>query len=82
MAVGLTKAAAESGLRVPQDLLITGVDDFSISKTSHPPLTTYHVPYNTMGQRAFEVLQSLVARTETGGEEVLVRGKIVVRESA
>jgi len=81
IAVGLTKAAAGAGLRIPRDLMVTGIDDFSISQTSRPPLTTYHVPYDTMGQRSFELLQSLVDRNETGGE-VFVRGEIVARESA
>jgi DNA-binding LacI/PurR family transcriptional regulator len=82
MAVGLIEAATVRGLNIPNDLRITGIDDFSIAKSSHPLLTTYRVPYKTMGERAFELIDSLVSEGEERDTELFVRGEIIIRESA
>ena len=49
------------GLRVPEDISITGFDDIDIAPFVEPPLTTVHVPHRRMGTAA------LGTGTTTGG---------------
>jgi len=63
-AVGAYRAAAERGLAIPTDVSIVGFDDIEIARALNPPLTTVHVPVETMGQVAFTRLRGLIAGTE------------------
>jgi len=56
MAVGTIWAAAEAGVRVPEELSICGFDDTTIAAQVWPPLTTVHQPVREMGKRATEEL--------------------------
>lgn len=82
LALGLMEAAQERGLRVPEDLKITGADDFLLGLQSPIPLTTYHVPYEEIGQRSFALLHKRVLNHNTPARLESVRGHIVTRASA
>jgi DNA-binding LacI/PurR family transcriptional regulator len=82
LALGLLRAAKESGRRIPGNLLVTGMDDFAIGATAEVPLTTYNVPYETIGHRAFGILGSLLSGRQPAALETQERGKIVIRSSA
>ncbi len=60
LAAGALAKAAEMGLRVPEDVSITGFDDIELARIVPPGLTTAHVPHRDMGARAAEVLIALV----------------------
>jgi GntR family transcriptional regulator, arabinose operon transcriptional repressor len=78
LAVGLLRAAKATGLRVPEELKIAGMDDFALA--SEAGLTTYHIPYETIGNRAFQSLHDIKANVNTNGD-VLLRGELTVRSS-
>lgn len=82
MALGLMKAASRCGVSIPGDVKITGVDDYEMAASAAVPLTTYHVPYETMGRRAFEMLNARMKGDVSAVAESQVRGHIVVRKSA
>ena len=63
LAVGALRQARAMGLRVPEDISITGFDDIELAEIAEPPLTTVHVPHRDMGRMA---AQMLVARLENG----------------
>ncbi len=52
LAIGALRAAKELGLRVPEDVSVTGFDDIEIALLADPTLTTVHVPHREMGRRA------------------------------
>jgi DNA-binding LacI/PurR family transcriptional regulator len=52
IALGVLKAARECGIRVPDDLAVTGFDDFEFAAAIDPPLTTVTVPGYDMGRYA------------------------------
>lgn len=60
LAVGALRRARELGLRVPDDVSITGFDDIELAQVVHPPLTTVHVPHREMGRRAARALVDMV----------------------
>lgn len=80
LAIGALHAAKAHGLRVPQDLSITGFDDSEFTRWTDPPLTTYSVSYKAIGLRAAEYLLARLAGREadTLGE---VCGQIEIRGS-
>lgn len=83
LALGCLKAAQQLKIRVPGDLLIIGIDDFSFAAEAPVPLTTYRIPYEEMGTRAFTELDAIVqSGGKIGRRETQVRGQLVVRRSA
>lgn len=64
LAVGALRGAQRMGLRVPEDVSITGFDDIEIANIVTPALTTVHVPHREMGRTA---ARSLVEMVETSG---------------
>lgn len=75
MAIAAIRAAAEHGLRVPQDISIIGFDGVEISRYLTPPLTTMAQP---MEQIAFESIR-LLLRGISGspGERVLLKAELL-----
>ena len=59
-AVGALRAAHERGLRVPQDLSVTGFDDIDLSRITDPMLTTVRQPLEEMGRIAVSLLVRLL----------------------
>lgn len=56
LATGAVKRAKSIGLRVPEDISITGFDDIEVSTIIEPGLTTVHIPHRDMGKIAAECL--------------------------
>jgi len=56
LGIGALFEAAALGLKMPQDVSITGFDDLDIAKEVSPALTTVHAPRIEMGKLAAEYL--------------------------
>jgi LacI family transcriptional regulator len=81
MAMGAYHAAAELGLRIPQDLSVVGFDNQElIADGLRPGLTTVALPHYEMGAWAVE---ALIARIEgrDGAEHEALSCPLVVRNS-
>jgi LacI family transcriptional regulator len=78
-AVGAMVACREAGVRIPQEISITGVDNTDLGATQTPGLTSIRTPIVEIGDSAAE---HLIARLEgrphesfrTFGAEVVFRG--------
>ena len=68
------------GLRVPEDISITGFDDIELAEVAEPGLTTVHVPHRRMGAAAARALLA-VRDGVTDCEGVELETHVVVRES-
>jgi DNA-binding LacI/PurR family transcriptional regulator len=69
------------GLRVPEDMAVTGFDDIPDASRSDPPLTTIQQPFHEMGQLAVERLLALAAGSPVEECRVTVPGRIITRAS-
>ena len=61
MAVGALRELRERGLRVPEDVSVTGFDNVNLAQFCHPALTTVHIPRDQIGRTICECLMN--ART-------------------
>jgi len=80
MAIGVLRGLREAGLRVPEDVSVTGFDDISVAKFAFPPLTTMAVPRDWIGRSA---AAALIPEAEgvALGEELQVDPELLIRES-
>lgn len=81
VAYRLVRQLTAAGYRVPEDVAITGYDDYGFSTISTPPLTSYRVDTETMARLAVEKLQRQIAGTPEGSPTVIVPGKLIPRAS-
>jgi LacI family transcriptional regulator len=61
MAIGAVRAAAEAGLRVPDDLSVVGFDDIQLAPHVNPPLTTLRQDKLGLGAAAGDALVARIA---------------------
>jgi len=80
-AIGVMQAIHKSGLKVPKDISIIGLDNIEISEYFRPSLTTIHVPKEELGKFAVKLLIDRI----NGGHEIntLIKlpFKLIERES-
>ena len=83
MALRLYGLLRTRGLRLPDEISVTGFDNYrAIAETLLPPLTTVELPYRAIGERAAQLLLSLIGgQEEKPREPVLVPGPVVWRSS-
>jgi LacI family transcriptional regulator len=81
MALGVTYATQEAGLKVPEDIAVVGYDDRDFAGFVRPALTTVQMPCEKMGHVAAESLLGLIRGEIKTVEPTLVRGDLVVRQS-
>ncbi|ORT52866.1 hypothetical protein ST37_00820 [Vibrio sp. qd031] len=55
IAIGVYRAILETGLRIPQDISIVGMNDIPMAKTMTPPLSTVWLPAKEMGEAAIDL---------------------------
>ncbi|MCL6547061.1 MAG: LacI family transcriptional regulator [Bryobacteraceae bacterium] len=81
MAVGVLRELRDCGLRVPEDVSVTGFDNIKLAQYCSPPLTSVHIPRDEIGriicdclineqnkllEREFVLDPELVLRDSTG----------------
>lgn len=71
IAVGALKACEESGVSVPEQIAIVGIDDIFAASIVSPPLTSVHVPKQEMGAAAMKLLHSMVENGCAGRRKII-----------
>jgi LacI family transcriptional regulator len=79
MAIGATRQLLSSGLEVPADVSVAGLDDIPIAAYAPVPLTTMRVPTYDMGRAGADLVLAALGADEP--EDVQVFGEIIERES-
>lgn len=81
MAIGAIRAAAQLGLRVPEDLSVIGFDNIAWAALNHPALTTMNIPKVQMGKEAAMRLLAILEDPDLLPSEIVVPVYLVERES-
>jgi len=82
MAVGVMAAIEQAGLRVPEDIAVTGFDDAEYAATVIPALTTMRQDALGMGTAAGEAILRMLDNPDSSPPVVLIETELVVRESS
>ena len=81
IAYGALTCLREHGLRVPEDVVVTGVDDAEISQIVTPTLTTVHNHYKTSGAETARMLVGLMSGEERVTRKLRMGYEVVTRNS-
>ncbi len=82
MAMGVYQVAVRSGIRVPDDLSVVGVDDFEpVAAGVLPGLSTVALPHYEMGRWGVETVLAMLDGDAAPVGELLLPGRFVARES-
>ncbi|MEU9179262.1 LacI family DNA-binding transcriptional regulator [Streptomyces sp. NPDC048550] len=79
LAAGACKAARRLGLRVPEDLSVTGFDDLALATAVEPELTTVHLPAERVGEQGMAALLAVLEGTPWTAPDIPV--DLIVRAS-
>ena len=79
MAVGAMREIRERGLRIPEDISVTGFDNIKLAQFCYPALTTVHIPRDQIGQN---ICDALIPNEETKlAREIIIDPEFVLRDS-
>src|SRR6266481_5516289 len=81
IAMGAMSALEESGVRVPEDVSVIGIDDIFFAFLARPPLTTISVPREQLGVKAFEALDRMLKLKRHKGSNYTLETDLVMRKS-
>ena len=81
MAVGALRELRERGIRVPQDMSVTGFDNVKLSEFCYPALTTVHIPRDRIGHIICERLIPDADKADAPDHEIVIDPEFVVRDS-
>jgi LacI family transcriptional regulator len=81
IAVGVLATAHELGVRVPEDLSVTGFDDTPQAAWTTPPLTTVHQHLGGMGAMAVQTILMMTDGRRPSSRHVELATSLTLRES-
>jgi LacI family transcriptional regulator len=70
-----------AGLRVPQDVMLTGFADLPVASLMSPKLTTVHQNREQMARAAFDRLMARIANPDLPPCDIFLPSQLVVRDS-
>jgi DNA-binding LacI/PurR family transcriptional regulator len=81
-AVGVIKGLLKAGLRVPQDISVTGFDKTRLAEYSNPSITTVDIHRDMLGRMAADALHELSCSANPQGREYNVSAELIVGDSS
>jgi LacI family transcriptional regulator len=79
MAVGAMREIRDRGLRIPEDISVTGFDNIKLAQFCYPALTTVHIPRDQIGQN---ICDALITNEKTKhAQEIIIDPELVLRDS-
>jgi LacI family transcriptional regulator len=80
-AIGVLYALERHGVRVPDDVAVTGFDDIPVARHLQTQLTTVRQRIRELGATAFEVLYSMINRETPATRDVVLPTTLIRRRS-
>jgi LacI family transcriptional regulator len=81
-ALGLVMELLTRGVAVPGDVAVAGFDDLPIGSLFAIGVTTYGYPWEGIAREALRVMRRRVAEPDAAPVQVVVPGRLIVRESS
>ncbi|NLL79745.1 MAG: LacI family transcriptional regulator [Clostridiales bacterium] len=81
LAISAIKALKALNISVPEDVLICGFDDAPESVVIEPSITTVHIPSDSMGYIAADLLMTRIAHPDMPYRTTYVKTDIIFRDS-
>ncbi len=81
IALGLLSYLTGAGIRVPDDVLVTGFDDIGFASLANPPLTSVRQPTEDIGIEAVRMLRARLAHNGSPGQHRTLQPTLVTRGS-
>jgi DNA-binding LacI/PurR family transcriptional regulator len=85
IAIGMLKNFGERGVGVPEEISVVGFDNIIFSNFTNPPLTTFDQPKRFIGQKAAELILSLLgpmSETDVPEQKIqILKGMLLIRKS-
>ncbi len=81
LAMGAMRAIFDSGLRVPEDIAIIGIDDIEEGRYSRPSLSTVSLDTPFIAHHAIARIAALIDDPDAPAREVVAPHSVLVRES-
>ncbi|HSJ57567.1 MAG TPA: LacI family DNA-binding transcriptional regulator [Anaerolineae bacterium] len=81
MAMGVMNAVVDAGLAVGGDVAVIGFDDSPVAGYLQPPLTSLRQPLAEVGELVVTMLIDLVRGQALARSQVLLRPRLIVRDS-
>jgi DNA-binding LacI/PurR family transcriptional regulator len=80
-AVGAMHGLRQRGIRVPQDISVTGFDNIKLSEFCYPALTTVDIPRERIGHIMCESLLPAAGKPVAADPEILIEPELILRDS-
>lgn len=81
IASGVVNAAYRLGIKIPDDLSVTGFDAMPISEFATPSITSISIPTYELGSKAAEILLARLQDSEKPKEKAYLPFELLIRES-
>jgi len=81
MAIGAMQTFKAQGIRIPEDMSVTGFDDIAYAKYCDPSLTTISQPAEEMGKMAMDMLLKIIEGEPLGQTECVLPTEFIIRKS-
>jgi len=81
LAIGAMRAIRETGLRVPEDVSMVGVDDLDVAAFQNPPLTTIRQSIHELAVLGLQLLFDILDGKEPEQTNIVMKPALVVRQS-
>lgn len=80
-ALGVIEALTAAGIKVPDDIAVTGFDGIDAGRFMQPGLTTVRQPMDLLGRIAVQLLSEQMAETRPACEHRFLPVQVLLRES-
>lgn len=82
VAIGAMAALLDAGIRIPQDICITGYDGVDFCNYLRVPLTTVAQPFYEIGSQGAEVLLDRIKYAQSPVRKLVLKSELIVRDSS
>ena len=82
LAIGFMRAAAEKGIKIPEDISVIGCDNIKFAKYHTPSLTTLRIPKYDMGRKSVAKLIETIENKASVHTSDMFECELIIRESS